>query len=451
MTWYSTGTVTVTNGSRTVTGAGTDFVSNVLAGQAFIGAGDSRSYEIEQVVSATQLLLRKPYLAATGSGQSYDIMPNQGPTQILVEGVSNLLATFGAVRDGIGAGLMKPGNAASPGLRFENDQDTGLFWSGNNSLSVATGGVERAIFDGSGRLMIGSLTAAERLNVAGKVYVIADGEAGYRIYNGGQSVEWFMGQKSISEHALTFQTWVGASKTDMLTMDVGGNVYSGKDNNLNALGLPNKRWSTVFAGTGTINTSDRREKVWRGGMSDAELAAARRIINELGFFQWSDSVAEKGEDGARMHFGVRAQEAARILIEEGVEQEQPIDFASDAYLTEDQRPSFRTGFLCFDTWQDEFAPEYEQVEVPHQVPSGLFDHNGNVVMKTVTTTEMRPTGGMIKVQSAGNRFGLRMDQLALFIAAALAADLKDAKVAHTALSMSVSALEARMVALEASR
>ena len=37
MAWYRTGTVTVTNGSATVTGAGTDFVSNTQIGECFLG------------------------------------------------------------------------------------------------------------------------------------------------------------------------------------------------------------------------------------------------------------------------------------------------------------------------------------------------------------------------------------------------------------------------------
>jgi hypothetical protein len=449
MTWYSSGTVTVTNGSRTVTGSGTDFVSNVLAGQAFIGAGDSRSYEIEQVVSATQLLLRRPYLAASGSGQSYDILPTQSLMKDLADQAGSLISSFASVRDGIGQGLMQPGSVSSPGLRFANDQDTGLFWSGSNSMSLATAGIERMIVEGSGRVLMGTPQSAERLNVGGKVYAISDGEAGYRLYNGGQSVEWFMGQKSISEHALAFQTWVGAAKTDILTIDVSGNLYSGKDNNLNALGLPSSRWSTVYAGTSTINTSDAREKVWRGGLSSSERTAARRIIAELGFFQWTDAVAEKGADGARYHFGVRAQAVARILMEEGLEDEHALDLPSDIFVTDAQRPSFRAAFMCFDTWEDQFAAEYQMVDVEKQVFSGLYDANGVEVMKTVTVQERHATGRNVKTVSAGNRFGLRTDQLAMFIAAGLAADLSEASEVHDALSDQVNALEARLSALEA--
>src|SRR5690606_28831138 len=83
--------------------------------------------------------------------------------------------------------------------------------------------------------------------------------------------------------------------------------------NANTLGTFNRRFSVVYAGTGAINTSDERDKVWRGAITDDEYAAALQIIDELGFYQWEGSVAEKGPDGARYHFGPRAQRAFAIL------------------------------------------------------------------------------------------------------------------------------------------
>ena len=53
MAWYRAGLVAVTNGNGTITGTGTDFVSNTQPGEGFLGP-DGRAYEIAQVVSATQ-------------------------------------------------------------------------------------------------------------------------------------------------------------------------------------------------------------------------------------------------------------------------------------------------------------------------------------------------------------------------------------------------------------
>lgn len=140
--WYSQGSVTVTNGSGVVTGAGTDFVSNASVGEAFIGP-DGRTYEIAQIVSATDLRLRTAYQAATGGGQAYAIQPTQSFARDLALGAASLLTTFAAVRDGVGQGLFGDGSAATPAIRFAADQDTGFARYGPNLLSAVTGGVER--------------------------------------------------------------------------------------------------------------------------------------------------------------------------------------------------------------------------------------------------------------------------------------------------------------------
>lgn len=75
---YTIGTAAVTNGSTTVTGTGTQFSSNVVAGQYFrvdtIGQGDSSKwYSIATVNSATQLTLSSAYLDGAESGVEYTV------------------------------------------------------------------------------------------------------------------------------------------------------------------------------------------------------------------------------------------------------------------------------------------------------------------------------------------------------------------------------------------
>ncbi|MGH6650222.1 MAG: tail fiber domain-containing protein [Sphingopyxis sp.] len=153
-------------------------------------------------------------------------------------------------------------------------------------------------------------------------------------------------------------------------LDTAGRFRPGADN-VQTLGMSGFRWSTVYAATGTINTSDAREKSWQGPAHAAELRAARRILAELGFFQWHDAIAAKGADGARRHFGVRAQTVWAIMADEGLVD--PIDG--------DGRPGHTPyAFLCFDRWEDAAGASHD-------------------------------------------RFGVRGDQLALFLVAGLAAEL----------------------------
>ncbi|THG40447.1 hypothetical protein [Sphingomonas olei] len=139
MPWYRAGSVAVTNGSAIVTGAGTDFVGNTQAGEAFLGP-DGREYEISGVQSATQLTIIPAYQGASAGGQAYGIQPTASFARDLAILAAQLLNTFGAVRDGVGQGLFPDGSLAAPAMRFAADQDTGLRRVANNVLALTTGG-----------------------------------------------------------------------------------------------------------------------------------------------------------------------------------------------------------------------------------------------------------------------------------------------------------------------
>lgn len=72
---YSTGTITVTNGSAVVTGSGTVFATTV-AGQVLDGP-DDREYKILTRDSATQITLIGAYIGATAAAQTYSIVYNK--------------------------------------------------------------------------------------------------------------------------------------------------------------------------------------------------------------------------------------------------------------------------------------------------------------------------------------------------------------------------------------
>lgn len=71
---YTTGTVKVTNGSKTVTGSGTAFSANVDVGMLF-QIGNERVYVVSSVDSNTQLTLRDAYQGSTGEGKAYALRP----------------------------------------------------------------------------------------------------------------------------------------------------------------------------------------------------------------------------------------------------------------------------------------------------------------------------------------------------------------------------------------
>lgn len=85
-----------------------------------------------------------------------------------------------------------------------------------------------------------------------------------------------------------------------------GVVLPGADNTT-TLGSSGNRWSVVYAATGTINTSDMREKTDFTAANDNELAFAREVFCQAGWYQWLASVKQKGKTKARKHFGLGAQ------------------------------------------------------------------------------------------------------------------------------------------------
>ena len=70
--YYNAGTVTVTDGSTTITGSGTAFESQ-MEGMSFRSNDFSKSYVIQSVDSTTQLTLRDKFEGTTASGKSYTV------------------------------------------------------------------------------------------------------------------------------------------------------------------------------------------------------------------------------------------------------------------------------------------------------------------------------------------------------------------------------------------
>jgi len=171
---------------------------------------------------------------------------------------------------------------------------------------------------------------------------------------------------------------VKSDLTRGVDIDTSGNTAPISDNVQN-LGSATFRWSTVFAGTGAINTSDARVKEQDRPLSEKEKAVAVKAKALLKGFKYKDAVKEKG-DKARIHFGIYAQELKQA-------------FESEGLIAEDY------GVLCYDEWE----------ELP-EIYTDILDSSGN------------PTGEKELSQTykaAGNGYGVRYDELFAFILAAL--------------------------------
>ena len=132
------------------------------------------------------------------------------------------------------------------------------------------------------------------------------------------------------------------------------------------LGAPLFRWGQIYSTVGSISTSDEREKQDVADLSDAERRVAVALKGLIKKFRFKDSVAKKG-DAARIHIGVMAQEVKAAFEAEGLD-------------------AFAYGIMCYDEWDEQHSTDINNEEV---------------------------------FTAAGNRYGVRYDELYGFIISTL--------------------------------
>ncbi|MDR5812022.1 hypothetical protein QCE62_00270 [Caballeronia sp. LZ033] len=131
MAWYATGTVAVTNGSNVVTGTGTQFITNIKSGDIFIALDNGLLYEVDQIVSATQLTLKREYAGVTNASAVYEIVPTTSNLKTLAQQVTDLIAIYQEIPQS--ATDAQDAAAAAQGYR-----DTAKTYQDNAAASAST-------------------------------------------------------------------------------------------------------------------------------------------------------------------------------------------------------------------------------------------------------------------------------------------------------------------------
>lgn len=182
---------------------------------------------------------------------------------------------------------------------------------------------------------------------------------------------------------LAFQTGANnAALAERLVLQENGILRPGADNT-QAFGTSLFRWSVIYAATGTINTSDARDKQNVLALDAAEYRVAKTLKQAIKKYRFKDAVAIKG-DAARVHIGVLAQDVVKAFSDEGLD-------------------AFQYGIVCYDSWPD----TYEDVFKTEIDPT-----DSNKIARV-------PTGEKVLVKPAHDKYGIRYDELLTFILAAL--------------------------------
>jgi len=165
---------------------------------------------------------------------------------------------------------------ANGGTNLTSFTNRGVIYASSTS-ALATGNLLE--FDGTN---FGVGTSGNTINNRSVVYIpgatagyfqVANGSTGLASTNG---IRLGLTSGGASElytvNGFTFYV----DGTAGFSLDTSRNVSAGTDNN-QTLGAAAKRWSTVYAGNGTINTSDANEKEQIADLTDAEKRVAKSI------------------------------------------------------------------------------------------------------------------------------------------------------------------------------
>ena len=150
---------------------------------------------------------------------------------------------------------------------------------------------------------------------------------------------------------------------------VGCKVFYPAEDNATYLGYSTARWSTIYAATSTINTSDSRLKNTITDIDDSLLDAWGNI--EPKQYKFNDATEKKGEK-ARYHTGYLAQDIQAECEKQGVN--------ASGY-----------GLFCYDEWE-------EQEEVSEEVET---EKDGKIVKEKRVIQPKR---------EKGNAYALRYEE-----------------------------------------
>ena len=273
---------------------------------------------------------------------------------------------------------------------------------------------------------VGPLSIVSTQGFAAPAVIASDGVASFRVvfntslYAGVPANKaWLHSYTDIyyGSDASIKQTFISAGAAKLI-IEASGNLIAGLPN-AQDLGSASVPWRNGYIQNAFTITSDASLKQRGAALSDDEIRAGKRIAAELCWWQWLDSIADKGA-AARNHFGPMAQDIAQILVECGVE----LDWTNG-------NPSFRSDMLCWDAWDEVTKPVMATRTVPTTkivlVPvEGSDDGSGQPFYQreeiTVDEVEEYDTGAVTIESPAGSGWRIDPSQVAFFLLAAINAD-----------------------------
>lgn len=282
-------------------------------------------------------------------------------------------------------------------LSLDGDRDTGFFVPASNELAFHAGGSEAMRLEENGRLIINHTDSVSSASTHYELQIHGNGAAtsgamfvnwaavsgsdarlvlaksmsgtvgtrgavavndnlGVVAFAGDDGSDFTWGAQILGEADGTvsagvvpgrlafFVATTGGVLTERLRITAAGEVRPGADN-VSTLGTSAVRWSVVYAATGTINTSDAREKQLLGYLTESEFEVSKQVSRMIGKYQWLQSLEEKGLD-ARIHVGPTAQAVYYAFQSAGLDASRYGLWCSDKLEDGRERQSLRADQLA---------------------------------------------------------------------------------------------------------
>jgi hypothetical protein len=231
----------------------------------------------------------------------------------------------------------------------------------NNSFDTVT---DHYIDAGASSVLTENLGTNEQGSLTAEVVGMSGGSISAKEYSSGDALSLYA-QSATNQYLIASKRLnIYAQNAAQVVLDDG--VFRPSIDGDVQLGSATLKWGQIYSTSGTINTSDEREKIEIAELSEAELNVARELKGLIRKFKFNKAKNLKGDD-ARIHVGVIAQDVKNAFDKHGLD-------------------GFKYGVLCYDQW-DEIKD---------------IDKDGNET-----------------VIAAGDAYGVRYSELFAFIIAAL--------------------------------
>lgn len=204
-----------------------------------------------------------------------------------------------------------------------------------------------------------------------------------------------------------------------------------QDNRISC-GASGRRYTVVWAATGTISTSDAREKTELCEVTDDVLDAWGDV--QWGTYQWLEAIQSKG-DLARIHVGLITQKVEAAFAARGLD-------------------ATRYGLFCFDRWDEEWSADpkvvEERAEQVHACETALEDAARTRIRLTEAESELARAQAITEGETALQK-ALRHERLAVAVDALASVALDAEAIDERRLKQELEVAQAALVAAQKER